>query len=50
MKFHLVSDTHVDHHNSLPIVHSLDGEYAILAGDIGNPYKDSYREYLKLFS
>ena len=50
MKFHLVSDTHVDYHNPFPIVHDLDAEYALLAGDIGDPHKDSYREYLSLFS
>ncbi len=50
MKIHLVSDTHVDHYPISPTVQDLGADMVILAGDIGDPHKRSYRDYISEFS
>jgi predicted phosphodiesterase len=45
MSFFLISDTHVNTWSVLPEL-IVESDYALLAGDIGDPYHESYVNYL----
>jgi predicted phosphohydrolase len=52
IRFQVLSDIHLEKkkHNNNILVHPIKANNLILAGDIGNPLKYNYKEYLKFCS
>ena len=53
IRFQLISDIHLEkrkYKNNTILEHSVKANNLILAGDIGNPLKSNYKEYLKYCS
>lgn len=49
IKLQYISDIHLEKRLIIPTI-PVAGNYLALLGDIGSPYKDSYKEFLKYTS